>query len=162
MIDLFEFISNLATVIGIPMAIIIFLYEKRKERIKNDLESFFQSNDRYMQFLNKVFENPELNCGEFRNNDPDVKNSKFNVKQLTLYTQLIMILEQTWYTYKRSGFKSKRNNIWKTWEQAYCFWSGREDFRSAWKIINPNTESTFRKYMDELIIKNKRNNNRQC
>lgn len=145
-----ELASTIATLVGIPVGIGVFLWERKKERRQKKLEAFFQSNDRYMAFLDKIFENPELNCGEFRTTDDDLKNSGFSVKQLTLFTQLILILEQAWYAYHAVEL-IKVDDYWNAWQQTFKFWAKREDFQRAWELIDPNVESGFGSHMENLI-----------
>ena len=55
-----ELLSYLVTVIGLPLAILVFVYERRRER-QNDQEEIFQRlSDEYREFLKLVLENSDL------------------------------------------------------------------------------------------------------
>jgi hypothetical protein len=112
-----ELFTNIFTLLGIPVGIGVFIYEKKEERKLRQLESYFQSNDRYMKFLDRIFDHPDLNCGEFRATDDEIRTSGFSVQQLTLFTQLILILEQVWYLYHTTKLAAVDDSVWRTWEQ---------------------------------------------
>jgi hypothetical protein len=46
-----EAASFAATIIGIPVATLIFLNEKRKERSAREVETYAYSNEKYIEFL---------------------------------------------------------------------------------------------------------------
>jgi lipopolysaccharide biosynthesis regulator YciM len=55
-----ELLSYLVTVIGLPLAIAVFVFERRRER-QNDQEEIFQRlSDEYREFLKLVLENSDL------------------------------------------------------------------------------------------------------
>ena len=145
-----DVLSTIAALVGIPVGIGVFIWEKQRELRLRQIEVFLQSNDRYIAYLDKVLEHPELECGEYRSDDDDVKRSGFSVPQLTLYTQLILVLEQAWYVYQKSGLAGW-DDYWKNWEVAFTYWATRDDFRTAWGFLDPNVDSGFGAYMQRLI-----------
>ena len=58
--EIFELLSYVVTVVGLPLAIFVFLFEQRKER-ENEEEAVYQLlSDNYQDFLKVVLENPDL------------------------------------------------------------------------------------------------------
>ncbi len=59
-LETWELLSYVVTVFGLPLAILTFLYQQRKER-ENEEEAVYQLlSDAYTDFLKLVMENPDL------------------------------------------------------------------------------------------------------
>ena len=59
-LETWELLSYIVTVVGLPLAIFVFLYEQRKER-ENEEEAVYQLlSDNYQDFLKVALENPDL------------------------------------------------------------------------------------------------------
>ena len=60
MLEVWELLSYVVTVVGLPLAIAVFLYEQRKERENEEEEVFQLLSDNYQDFLKIALENPDL------------------------------------------------------------------------------------------------------
>ena len=58
--EIWELLSYVVTVIGLPLAILVFLYEQRKERENEDEEVYQLLSDNYQDFLKIALANPDL------------------------------------------------------------------------------------------------------
>jgi hypothetical protein len=58
-LEVWELLSYIVTVFGLPLAIFIFLYEQRKERENEDEEIYQLLSDAYTDFLKLVIPNPD-------------------------------------------------------------------------------------------------------
>ena len=59
-LETWELLSYVVTVVGLPLAICVFVYEQHKER-KNEEELVYESiSDNYQEFLRVVLEHPDL------------------------------------------------------------------------------------------------------
>jgi hypothetical protein len=142
--------SYLATIIGIPVAIIVFLSEKRKDRIQAERETYMEADGRYIDYLKMCLEHPELDCFEFTKNDPDLSTTGLDVKKLTLFTILISLLEFGYVLY-RDQHISARSTQWQGWHDYMAMWAQREDFRRAWPVLGPQFDTDFVKYMEQIM-----------
>ena len=59
---LWETASYVVTVIGLPVAIAIFIADQRKERRNEEEESWQRLSDAYNDFLQVVIDHPDLSC----------------------------------------------------------------------------------------------------
>ena len=59
-VEYWEIASYIVTVIGLPLAIAVFLFEQRKERENEDEEAYQLLSDAYTDFLKLVLDNPDL------------------------------------------------------------------------------------------------------
>ncbi len=58
--EVFELLSYVVTVIGLPFAIIVFIKEQRKAHLNDQEEIFQRLSDEYREFLKLVLENSDL------------------------------------------------------------------------------------------------------
>src|SRR4030065_680194 len=58
--DTWELLSFVVTVIGLPLAIVVFIYEQRKERDNEEEEVYQLLSDNYQDFLKVALANPDL------------------------------------------------------------------------------------------------------
>ena len=59
-LELFELLSYVVTVVGLPLAIVTYWREQRKERENEDEETYQLLSVAYADFLKLVMENPDL------------------------------------------------------------------------------------------------------
>src|ERR1044072_6843763 len=58
--ETWELLSYIVTVIGLPLAIFVFVFEQRKERANEEEEIFQRLSDEYREFLKLVLDNADL------------------------------------------------------------------------------------------------------
>ena len=58
--DTWELLSFVVTVIGLPLAIVVFAFEQRKERDNEEEEVYQLLSDNYQDFLKVALANPDL------------------------------------------------------------------------------------------------------
>ena len=59
-IGTWELLSYVVTTIGLPLAIVVFLYEQKRERDNEDEEVYQLVSDNYQDFLKMVLGHPDL------------------------------------------------------------------------------------------------------
>ena len=108
--DLLEALSYLATIVGIPIAILAFLYEKRKDRLQREIETYTEANQRYIEYLTLCLEHPEFECAEFLPDDKNAAAAGLSVGKLTMFTILISLLEGGYVLYRshRGAIRKKQ------------------------------------------------------
>ena len=58
--DTWEVLSYVVTVFGLPMAILVFVWEQRRDRQQEEEEIYQQLSDEYTSFMKLVLENADL------------------------------------------------------------------------------------------------------
>ena len=61
-IETWELLSYIMTVLGLPLALVFFLYEKRKERYAEEEEVHEAISQNYHDFLRLALDNPDSGC----------------------------------------------------------------------------------------------------
>lgn len=148
--DVLEVLSYLATIIGIPVAIGVFLYEKRKERIAGELETYMRSNDKYIGYLTLCLQHPQLMGFDTFPDEEDVKTSGLSPEQLTLFTILISTMETGFLLYRTQGSAIKESQ-YKGWHEYMSYWASRDAFRKAWRAVSSQFDSDFENEMNGII-----------
>lgn len=82
--DLLEALSYLATLLGIAVAIIVFLLEKHRDRRLYEVGTHQYSNDLYIDYLGHCLDDPDLDAFEFRRDDKAVLDSGVPGRSLEL------------------------------------------------------------------------------
>ncbi len=141
-----------AAIVGIPVAIIVFIIEKRQERINREIDMYLQTTERYLQFLTLTFENPHIGCGDFNGDEEILIESGFSIQQISLFEILLITLEQCYYIYKKNGF-NRGDKFGHVWLEYIVWWASRSDFRKAWAVIDPNLDPDFMTLMKSEFSK---------
>jgi hypothetical protein len=59
-LEIWELLSYVVTVVGLPFAIVVFMFEQRKERQNEDEEIYQKLSNEYTEFLQLLLENADL------------------------------------------------------------------------------------------------------
>lgn len=140
--DLFESISYLITLIGIPFAIFLFFSEKRKERITRELEMYASAHDRYVEYLKLCLERPDLDAFDLPKNSEETKACGIKYEKIILFTILVAIMESAFIRYSRVNTREAKIQ-WQGWREYISEWLRRPDFRKTWPIISAQFSKTF-------------------
>ena len=90
-----EALSYIVTIFALPMAILVFLYEQRRER-RNEQEEIYQRlSDEYTGFLKLVLDNPDLQL--LRKGAPDQPlTDEQNERKLAIFNILVSLFERAY------------------------------------------------------------------
>ncbi len=140
----FEFLSYIATVVGIPMALWAFLHEERKERLAEQEEIYDKLMDHYDDILARLFEHPDLDQHEKPLGDAELRR-----QQKILYEMLVTLFERAFILlYGEQDFVYRR--MWNSWEDYMRIWVTRFNFREALPELIIGEDQEFVAYMARL------------
>lgn len=148
--DLLEALSYLATLLGIPAAIIVFLVEKHRDRRLYELETHQYSNDLYIDYLGRCLDDPDSDAFEFRRDDKAVLESGVPYKRLIMFNIVISMMETAFLRYRYVHSAAQRTQ-WTGWRDYMAEWAERDDFRAAWPILGPQFDTDFVTQMNEIV-----------
>jgi hypothetical protein len=152
--DLLDILSSLATILGIPIAILLFYNEKRRERKDREYGTYNALDDKYIDYLRLCLDNPDLDVFDI----PLAHKGELTVEQerreMALLGILISILERAFLMYRDQSTKLKKSQ-WIGWDAYVREWSARANFRRAWKLIEGEQfDADFVAYLNMLISVN--------
>lgn len=126
--DLMELASYLVTVIALPFAIVVFVWEQRRERANEEEEIYLKLADDYSRFMELVLQNSDL---KLRSNLASALSEEQIDRRLALYSILISLFERAYLLVYEERMDRKQLRMWKSWEDFMREWCEREDFRNA-------------------------------
>ena len=135
-LETWELLSYIVTVFGLPLAILAFMFEQRKERENEEEEVYQLLSDAYTDFLKLVMDNPDLRLrSQAGNSDPAEKFTPENFTQdqqerlLVMFEILISLFERAYLLAYEEKMTGKQLRRWRSWEDYMGQWCAREDFR---------------------------------
>lgn len=141
-----ELLSYVVTVVGLPLAIAVFLWERRKERLAEDEELHQRLAAAYTDFLKLVLDNADLGLlradSEGSTLDPEQAERRF-----ALFGILIAIFEQAYVMVYEDDMSRQRQRLWQNWADYIEDWCARADFRAALPELLRGEDADFAAYM---------------
>lgn len=149
LMEIFELASYVVTVVGLPLAIYIFIHEQRKERENEDEEVFQMLSDAYTNFLELVLANPDLKL-RTQAATPDL-NDEQRERLSVIFDILISLFERAYLTAYDEEYMSPRSyRRWLSWEDYMREWLRREDFREQLPRLLQGEDPQFATYIEAL------------
>lgn len=152
--EIWELLSYVVTVIGLPFAIVVFLMEQRKER-QNDQEEIFQRlSDEYREFLKLVLDNADLHLlrrdGSRQELTPEQSERRF-----AIFGILISLFERAYLLVYEERMDKQTARLWKSWEDYMREWICRPEFREALPELLEGEDEDFTRYIKALAEEEK-------
>lgn len=147
-LEQWELASYVVTVVALPLAIGVFIYERRKERANEEEETYNLLSDNYQEFLKVVLENSDL---RLFSPQPVTLSEEQSDRRVVLYAMLISLFERAYlllYEPKLSEAKLRR---WRSWEDYMREWVGRAAFREHLPILVQGEDPEFAAYIQKLV-----------
>src|SRR5687768_14009074 len=120
--------SYVVTVVGLPLAILVFLFEQRKERENEEEEVYQLLSDNYQDFLKVALENPDLRL--FSIEGTTTLNEDQKERQLIIFVMLTSLFERAYLLLYEDDMSPKQARRWNSWEDYILEWCSRPDFRA--------------------------------
>ena len=125
-----ELLSYLVTVVGLPLAIYVFIHEQRKERLNEEEEIHQRLSDDYADFLKLVLDHADLQLLR-RSGEPLALSDEQQERKGVLFGILISLFERAYLLVYEDDMPRQTRRLWQSWEDYMREWCRREDFRSA-------------------------------
>ncbi len=148
-LETWELLSYIVTVIGLPLAIAVFLYEQRKERENEEEEVYQQLSDNYQDFLKVALENPDLRL--FSEEGGVALNEDQRERQLIIFAMLMSLFERAYLLLHEEDMSEKQARRWNSWEDYILEWCSRPDFRSNLPRLMHGEDPSFVRYVEHLV-----------
>lgn len=124
-----EALSYVVTIIGLPLAIVVFVLDRRRDRQMDEEEIYLRLSDEYADFMRLVIDNADL---RLRSTTPPTDLSEEQQeRKLALFAILVSLFERAYVLVYEERMSRQQQRLWKSWEDYMHEWSQREDFRAA-------------------------------
>ncbi len=150
-----EVISLSVTILGVPVAIFVYLQQKLKERRDREYGTYNSLDDKYIEFLMLCLENVDLDIYYVEKKDRNHYTAEQNHRELIIFEILISLLERAFLMYREHSSKIKKEQ-WNGWNQYMHDWQSRENFRRAWEKLGHQWDIHFEQHMNKIYEETKR------
>lgn len=146
--ELWELLSYVVTVFGLPLAIFVFLYERRKE-LENDEEEVYQLlSDNYQDFLKVALEHPDLRL--FSSDETPSLSEEQKEQMLIIFNMLISLFERAYLLLYEEEMTPTQKRRWFSWDDYMREWCQRADFRVRLDTLLQGEDPDFVQYMRRI------------
>ena len=121
--------SYLVTVVGLPMAIFVWVRDQLRERQNEEEEIYQQLSDSYADFLKLVLSNSDLQLRSTRSSMQLTDEQR--ERKLILFDILISLFERSYILIYEDDMDRQARRMWQSWEDYMREWCKRNDFRTA-------------------------------
>ncbi|MBI5429189.1 MAG: hypothetical protein HY938_01890 [Nitrosomonadales bacterium] len=149
-LEIWELLSYVVTVIGLPLAISVFIYEQRKERNNEEEEVYQLLSDNYQEFLKIALENPDLRL--FANEETPALAPEQRERMFIIFSMLISLFERAYLLLYEDDMTEKQARRWRSWEDYMGEWCNRADFRSLLPVLLRGEDPEFAGYIQKLAV----------
>lgn len=147
--ETWELLSYVVTVVGLPFAIAVFIYERRRER-KNEEEEIFQRlSDEYREFLKLVLDNADLQLLRREGGRQNLTEEQKERRQ-AIFGILVSLFERAYLLVYEQVMDRQARRLWQSWEDYMREWVRRADFRDALPQLLEGEDEEFTLYIRNL------------
>lgn len=147
-LETWELLSYVVTVVGLPLAIVAYMFEQRKERANEEEETYQLLSDNYQDFLKVVLENSDLKLFSTpKLLDPSDEQRE---RIMLIFGMLISLFERAYLLLYEPGLKNSKLRRWRSWEDYMLEWLRREAFRSLLPELVKGEDPEFVAYIQKL------------
>ncbi len=150
-LETWELWSYVVTVIGLPLAIAVFVYEQRKERGNEEEEVYQLLSDNYQDFLKIALEHSELRL--FSPEQTPALSDEQRERMLIIFSMLMSLFERAYLLLHEDGMDNRQQRLWQSWEDYMLEWCRRADFRAALPELLRGEDPEFATYLSELAAR---------
>lgn len=146
-----ELSSYVVTTVGLPLAILVFIYEQKKERNNEEEEVYQLLSDNYQDFLKIALDHPDLHL--FTPEQTGELNDEQRERMLIIFSMLISLFERAYLLLYEPKMTTGQQRRWLSWEDYMRQWCRREDFRAVLPTLLEGEDPEFSAYIRALAAK---------
>lgn len=150
-LETWELMSYVVTVVGLPMAISVFIFEQRKERDNEEEEVYQLLSDNYQEFLKIALEHPDLHI--FTIEETPALSVEQRERMFIIFSMLISLFERAYLLLYEEKMSIKQLRRWRSWEDYMGEWCNRADFRAALPALLNGEDPEFSDYIQNLAAR---------
>ena len=109
-LETWELLSYVVTVIGLPLAIAVFVFEQRKERDNEEDEVYQLLSDNYQDFLKIALEHSELRL--FSAEQTPALSEEQRERMLIIFSMLMSLFERAYLLLYADHMDARQQRLW--------------------------------------------------
>jgi hypothetical protein len=146
-----ELLSYIVTTIGLPLAIVVFVYEQKKERDNEEEEVYQDLSDNYQDFLKIALEHPDLHL--YTLEPPAERSQEQRERMVIIFNMLVSLFERAYLLLYDPNMNLRQQRRWRSWEDYMREWCKREDFCAALPNLLEGEDPDFSAYIRALAAR---------
>ncbi len=150
--SILEMLSYLAQILGIPVAILVYRRESRRQQEDRLYGTYDALDDKYIELQQQCLEYPTLDVGDSELEAPKPLSELEEKQAEALLLIRISIYERAYLMYRRHNSNVK-NTQWPGWEKGTIEWAGRKNFRKVWDKYHSYFDTDFSKHYQKKFLK---------
>lgn len=148
-----DLLANLATFLGIPLAIILFMNEKQKERHEREYETYNSLDDKYLDFMKLLIDNPDIDFFQLTNKDIEEYQTEKRIRLISLFEYFISLLERSFLLYSDRDSEMKKLQ-WSGWVKYIEDCASKQGFQTMWKELGRGYyDERFCQFLETILEK---------
>jgi hypothetical protein len=149
LLETMEMLSYLVTIVALPVAIVTYVLEQRKERRNEDEEIFQRLSDEYREFLKLVLDNSDLHLLRREGRQSDLTEDQAE-RRLAIFGILVSLFERAYLLVYEEKMTRHTRRMWQSWEDYMREWLRRAEFREALPMLLDGEDPEFTAYIRQL------------
>jgi hypothetical protein len=149
-----EALSYAVTVVGLPLAIAVFMYEQRRNRQNEEEEIYQRLSDEYTEFLKLVLANPDLQLLR-KHTDAAPLTEEQKERKFAIFNILISLFERAYLLVYEEDMDRQTQRLWQSWEDYMREWCQRQDFRGALPELLKGEDEDFCAHIRKIAASEK-------
>ncbi len=141
-----ELLSHIVTVFGLPMAILVFAWEQRRDRQQEEEEIHQQLSDDYTGFMKLVLDNADLRMLQKAGIQKQLDAEQLE-RRLALFNILVALFERAYLLVYEPEMSPQTKRMWQSWEDYMREWCRRPDFRDELPELLQGEDPDFARHI---------------
>jgi hypothetical protein len=143
-------LSDVAAILGIPIAIILFANEKRKERRDREYGTYDALDEKWAEFLKLCMLYPEFDLYDLPLGKKIKLTPEQKIRQYAMFEILLSLLERSFLMYRDQSNRLKKVQ-WEGWNDYMHDYARRATFRRLWKLRAKQYDENFMSHLNAII-----------
>ncbi len=144
-----EALSYVVTIFGLPLAILVFMIEQRRQRQNEEEEIYQRLSDEYTAFLKLVLANPDLQLLRKQATHEPLTDEQ-SERKLAVFSILVSLFERAYLLVYDEKMDRQTKRLWQSWEDYMREWCRRKDFRDALPELLKGEDEDFRAHIQRI------------
>ena len=150
--EVVEFSFYLVETFALPFAIMVYVFERRKERLAEEEELNQRLSDEYIGFLKLVLDNADLQLLRRRAPLRELTEEE-EERKFALFGILVSIFERAYILVYEERMSKQTRRLWSSWEDYMREWCRRADFRKALPELLEGEDPDFRAHIEKIAAR---------
>lgn len=144
-----EALSYIVTILGLPIAITVFVVQQRQQRQNEENELHRTLSEEFDNFLKLTLDNSDLLLiqGSSQNRKLTAEQQE---RQLILFKILISLFEKAFIILYSDRMTPDTRRMWLSWEDDMRDWCESQDFRTALPKLLEGEDSQFSAHINAI------------